>query len=588
MNLPPEIITSDPKSDIPINNPTESKIVDRSKKNFYKWFTDQEIIDFESLKNKESVRIFLKEKMKRCFPFFVYMLGYRDVGCFHEKELELIGQVKKLRWKNPKSDGSYTVDSLGESRRLWLWSRGFFKTSLITVAHSIYLIVHNPSIRILIVSYTIDVAKKMLGEIKGHFLTNDEFRYFFKEHCPRASKDGKVELGTTEYFTVPSRKKNYKEPTLMVAGVGTNLTGLHFDYIKADDLVVKDSVTNDDQIRASKDYYSYLRPLFDNAMKPKEDIVGTIYHFNDLHNDLRNSPDFIKSIVPVHTDGVFHFPERINKDDLEKLLNDPTIGPGVVYPQYLLSPFDPSKTRFKQEWFKTYDSVPQDCAEYICVDPASTQKKKSDYTVIERWAVDYEGYHHLLEGYRDKLTSYQRIDLLFDVVKRCRNLVFVRYEVLGGRHGDLETIAAKQRDQQCFFEVRETKSSTHAKEDRITQRLEAPFHAGVILFPRSFMFKSLWDGKTYDFVQEYKREFLEFPFSAHDDMLDCHAQMFEEQIVKGRKPKFAVKKKVMTADDEDRYYDSIKKMQGSNPFLSKEQIYNRLRTERIKRILQKV
>ena len=541
--------------------------------NFLDYCTEEEKADFKLLTTPEEQRIFLAWKIRNNFELLVYVLGYRDLGLFHKQELKEIGSLK-------------TIEDL-PSRRLWLWSRGFFKTSLITVAHSIYLILNNPNIRILLVSNTLGIAQKILKEIKDHFTNNEDFRYFFREFCPKENKDGKIEFGTTEYFTIPNRKKNLKEPTLTTAGIGTNLTGLHFDYHKIDDLVTRDSVSNDTQIQASKDYYFALRQLFDNPSFPREDVIGTIYHFNDLYCDLKK-PDlgFRLSFIEAERNGVPTFSERLNKEALERLLIE--IGPYEFNTQYLLNPVNPKEAKFKDEWFKYYEKLPEGLAEYICVDPASTQKKKSDYTVLEKWGVDSKGKHYLLGGLRDKLTSFERIDRLFEMVKSSQNLKFVKYEVLGGRHGDLEVINERQQKEQVFFQIRETKSTSSSKADRVEQRLVPQFYNGNILFPKDLIFKSIYDGKVYNFVTLYKLEYLQFPFSEHDDILDCHSQMFEEPalIVRGsvsREEKIAPN----TYDALEDYYRMLDIEQRKNPFLSREAVLQKIKNKQWKRLLRR-
>jgi len=501
---------------------------------FTSW-TQEERKDYSELKSVESRRLFMQYKFKRDFKAFIYLLGYRDLGAFHREEIDRIAQSRFI-----KDD---------PVRRLWLWSRGFFKTSIITQAHAAWLIVNNIDIRILLVSYTLAVVKKMLGEIKSPFVDNEEFRFFFREYCPKVNTAGKIEFGTSEYFTIPNRRKKFlKEPTIMCAGVGTNLTGLHFDYMKIDDLVTRDSVTNDTQIQASKDYYSSLRQLFDKPAVPKEDVVGTIYHFNGLNCKLQDNPEFTKSLIPVHDkDERYIFPERIDRDGFRRLCADPNLSPYDISSQYLLTPHNPADAVFREEWWQPpYEDVPAGCVEYILCDPASTQKKKSDYTVLERWGVDAEGIHHLLEGIRDKLTAFQRIDIFFRMVRNARNLQWAKYEVLGGRHGDIEVIKQRQVKEKLYFNLLETKSTNASKQDRIAQRLAGPWHAGVIRLPKNLFFKSLFDGKAYDFVQLYKLEFLQFPFCEHDDILDCHSQLFEEEVMLGKRKPKEIKETPMT------------------------------------------
>ncbi len=489
--------------------------------NLYELFSEQEKQDYERMESQEAKRLFAQEFFKRNFDAFVYLLGYRDIGEFHKKQLVKISKSKFIN-DNP-------------TRRLWLWSRGFFKTSLITEAHTLWLIVNNPNIRVLIVSYTIEVAKKPLGAIRNHFTSNEDFRYFFKEFCPASNKDGKIEFGTTENFTIPNRTKSLKEPTVMCAGVGTNITGLHFDFMKIDDLVNRDSVTNDTQIQSSKDYYSLLRPIFDNPTIPREDIIGTIYHFNDLHSCMRKNVEFEQSFIPVYDEKRnFVFPERISREGFEAICNDSAMNPYDIQSQYLLNPIDPAQRKFRDEWIKYYDELPDGLSEYVLCDPASVVKKKSDYTVIERWGIDSEYNIYLLDGIRDKLLAHERVDKYVGVAQQCYRLRGAKYEVIGGRHGDLENIKDKFLESRLHISPQETKSTNVSKRDRIEQRLVGQFHAGKVFFPRKLSKVYQHDGRAYDFVQEYLLEYRQFPFSEHDDILDCHSQLFDgEFITKG-------------------------------------------------------
>lgn len=526
----------------------------------------------------------LREWFRSDFRSLIYLLGYKTLGAFHDDEVVSLSKVRVL--------GEFTP-----SRRLWLWSRGFFKTTLITECHSVYLILNNPNIRILLCSNTISIAEDMMRNIKDHFMSNAALRYFFKEFCPVANTVGKIEFGTSQDFRIPCRTRVVKEPTMMVAGIGTNLAGLHFDYMKLDDLVTKDSVTNDTQIQTSKDYYASLRHLFDKAAVPREDVVGTIYHFNDLYvSVLQKSKLFQESFIPARVNGVATFPERLPDDKLDELINDPSVGPWQFSTQYMLSPINPADAKFKESWLKYYGTdgvqLPQGLAEYVQVDPASTVNKKSDYTVIERWGVDDKGNSYLLEGVRDKLKAFDRIDKLFEIVSHCKNLKWVKYEVIGGRHGDLEEIERRQMEaaQKSVggyyrrFTVKETKSSTASKIDRIEQRLVGQYHAGKVFLPEHLYYVSKFDGKVHDFVQLLKLEFLQFPFTEHDDILDCQAQLFEEHIIRGAKDVVAKPMGTgqMTAADWDRMYGELGVYKRDHPYLNPEEAQSEMATKKLR------
>lgn len=481
------------------------------------FMSEKEVEVLDSIEGVEAKRLFCAEFLKHSFEAFVWLLGYRDVGMFHVEQMKKIGEARKLR---------------GSVRREWLWSRGFFKTSLITEAHTLWLIVNNPDIRILIVSYTIEVAKKPFGAIRNHFTVNEGFRYFFREYCPIASEDGKIEFGTTEELTIPNRKKKeLKEPTLKCVGVGTNITGLHFDYMKIDDLVTKDSVTNDTQIEASKDYYSKLRYIFDNPTIPREDVIGTIYHFNDFNCCLQKNKEFEQSLIPVYDETGFKFPERINKEGFDKICADPAMNPYDIQSQYLLNPIDPAARRLKDEWIQYYDVLPEGLSEYLLCDPASAVKKKSDYTVIMRWGVDKDMNIYLLDGIRDKILANDRVRAYVVMAKQAKRLKGAKYEVLGGRHGDLENIKDEFLKEKLHIEPKETKATNASKQDRIEQRLTGQFNAKKIFLPRKLKNVYKWNGKVYDFVEEYLLEYRQFPFSEHDDILDCHSQLFDGEFI---------------------------------------------------------
>lgn len=543
---------------------------------------EEQLAAWNTITEEPKQRCFIREYCRMDFCSLIYLLGYRDLGLFHAEPIEALSQYLEM-----------TNDPI---RRLWLWSRGFFKTSIITEAHSIFLIINNPDIRILLVSNTITVAEAILRNIKSHFINNTLFRYYFTDFCPEMNTVGKIEFGTSQDFTVARRTKPKKEPTMMVAGVGTNLAGMHYDWMKIDDLVTKDSVTNDTQIQASKEYYASLRHLFDRAAVPREDVIGTIYHFNDLYsNVLRKSGLFKESFIPARKNGVAVFPERLPDNKLDELVADPSVGPYQFQTQYMLNPVNPAEAKFKEEWLKTYGTketpLPQGLAQYICVDPASTVKKKSDYTVITRWGVDNCGKTYLLQGVRDKVTAFQRIDLLFEFVAKARNLKWVKYEVIGGRHGDLEVIEQKKREKKVFFTIKETKATSSSKADRIEQRLVGQYHAGNVLLPEELYFISKYDGRAHNFVQQLKLEYLQFPFTEHDDILDCQAQLFEETLYRGTKTAVEQKQEGITFDQWDKMYAEIDDWKQKYPGLStgavQHMIYARKLGNKLKQLIRR-
>ena len=151
------------------------------------------------------------------------------------------------------------------------------------------------------------------------------------------------------------------------------------------------------------------------------------------------------------------------------------------------------------------------------------------------------------------------------MVRKSRNLKWVSYEVIGGRHGDLEIIRQKQQNEQTFFYIKETKATAMSKRDRIEQRLVPLYHNGSVWLPAGCYFKSLHDCKVYNFTELLRLEFLQFPFNEHDDILDCQSQIMEEQLIKGEKTAVKVASNERTADDWEKFYKNMDRMSSQYP-----------------------
>ena len=174
-----------------------------------------------------------------------------------------------------------------ERERMFLVFRGGFKTTLITEAHSIQLVLIDPNIRIVVCSGDMGTASKMLRNVKTHFTHNEIFRRMFKEYCPRESKKSTVVFGTQEAFTVPNRSIYRKEETVTAAGLETRKTGSHYDYFKKDDLINELNCTTPEQLQKAEEFDQYSLSLFDNPAKPLQDYIGTRYHSSDIYGKLQ-------------------------------------------------------------------------------------------------------------------------------------------------------------------------------------------------------------------------------------------------------------------------------------------------------------
>lgn len=110
------------------------------------------------------------------------------------------------------------------------------KTTTFTVNFTVWLIHRNPDVRVVIVSKTLAMAKKMLGAIKFR-LTDPTFREMHLSFAPEGGwKDPDQSWTTTEIY-VKGRGSGEKDPTVQALGIGGHLQGARSDFIFLDDVV---------------------------------------------------------------------------------------------------------------------------------------------------------------------------------------------------------------------------------------------------------------------------------------------------------------------------------------------------------------
>ena len=173
---------------------------------------------------------------------------------------------------------------------LLLVFRGAGKTTMCTIAWSIFLILLNRNVRILIASKTHANAIDFLKEIKRHFESNERLREIFGDFVGEHRWEGTS-------IEVKGRKLPSKEPTVNTIGWEGAIASKHYNAILADDLVDEDNARTKFQREKMLDwYYKALTPTLlpaDGSLYSGEmHIIGTRYHFDDLYGHLQEvQPD---------------------------------------------------------------------------------------------------------------------------------------------------------------------------------------------------------------------------------------------------------------------------------------------------------
>ena len=167
--------------------------------------------------------------------------------------------------------------------QLLLLPRDHMKSALIAY-RAVWALTTDPTLRILLISSTSNLATKQLKFIKD-ILTSDTYRIFWPEMVEK--EDTKREKWTEREISVdhPLRKEeSIRDPSIFTAGLTSNIVGLHSDITILDDVVVQGNAYAEEGRSKVKDQYSLLSSI--ETVNAREWVVGTRYHPNDLYSDL--------------------------------------------------------------------------------------------------------------------------------------------------------------------------------------------------------------------------------------------------------------------------------------------------------------
>jgi len=191
--------------------------------------------------------------------------------------------------------------------------------------------------------------------------------------------------------------------------------------------------------------------------------------------------------------------------------------------QMLLNPKGDDQRGFKKEHLKYWDAENlSGLNTYLLCDPAGERKKRSghspDYTVFILIGYGSDKNWYLIDMVRDRIGLVERGDVLFDWHRRYRPM-FVGYEKFG-KDGDIEHYKDRMNRENYRFEIKALHSNI-PKIDRIDNGLRPKFEAGQIYIPDSLLYTNA-EGQERNLIEDFiNEEYLAFPVSQHDDILDC-------------------------------------------------------------------
>jgi predicted phage terminase large subunit-like protein len=357
---------------------------------------------------------------------------------------------------------------------LYLLSRGFFKSSIITTTAVIQRILADPAnplcqqrwrhrpcgpnTRILIASNKGENAEDFLTGIKGHLETNERLLWLFPDILVRDPQRNAREW-TKSAITVTRSRRDLRESTIQAIGVTGELTSKHYDHGVFDDIVGKENSATKDEREKVWDFLMKARPLFDPGAT--KDYIGTCWHYADAwarlkaqrargeiklglyevpcwrktHPRAPDDPqvrDGVAGAVPGHGWVAVTFPERFclertDDDDLRlALLPERRREPSNFNAQYLLDPSSADTAHFPrldpqgQAYLQIETASPPlaDLWVAMSVDPAQSLHKWADFSAIAVGGFDRRGDLWLLELWQGKRDDEGLIRRMYDLHAR--------------------------------------------------------------------------------------------------------------------------------------------------------------------------
>lgn len=168
---------------------------------------------------------------------------------------------------------------------------------------------------------------------------------------------------------------------------------------------------------------------------------------------------------------------------------------------------------FKQEYFQTYEELPEVVRYFIAYDPAMppsgrTKIKRVDKSAIIVLATDSNQNWYIVKAIANRDTPAKNRELLFNLAKKYNPQV-VWMETIAAQRAMYMEIKDDMRRQNIQFPLREIPSHSGSKEARIEQ-LQPLYESGRI-----------YHNRKDSAIQDLERELLLFTRTPHDDLSDC-------------------------------------------------------------------
>src|SRR5262245_25299408 len=393
------------------------------------------------------------------------------------------------------------------------------KSICVSVACVAWLLGHDPSRRIIVVSYSNEFAAELHRQFRM-VIDAPWYRALFP--AMRPAKDSGTELVTT------AGGSRY------ATSVGGTLTGRGADLIIVDDPLKAEEAMSEPARKRVIDWYggTLVSRLNDKEKGPIVVIMQRL-HENDLAGHLLEQGGWEHldlpaiavddSAIPIgrgkvktrRIGDVLH-PERESKETLDRIKVES--GSLKFAAQYQQRPVPFEGNLIRREWFRSYDRLPQGSAQRIVQswDVAMMTGDANDYSVCTTWWIIKSDYY-LVDVFRGRL-QYPDLRRKVANLAATHGATTVLIENAGPGMALLQGLSRNLPQGLPRPQGRKPEGS---KADRMVAQ-SAKIEAGHVHLPK----EAVW-------LDTLLHELLAFPTGRHDDQVDSVSQFLQWTSLQG-------------------------------------------------------
>jgi predicted phage terminase large subunit-like protein len=379
------------------------------------------------------------------------------------------------------------------------------KSFVLTAAHSAWRIARNPRAKIIIASYSMELAREHLSGVRK-ILSAEWFQMCFSEAALKSDKSDKVETRLGGFVRATS-----------VEGL---LTGIGGDLIILDDVIKAEDALRPEARQRIVDWYrSTVSTRLNDPKSGAILVVMQRLHVEDITTFLRETGRWTELSLPLIASKTERFqllsgrminrqkgevldPERFDQHWIKNRKNE--MGTAMFAAQYQQNPEPDANAIFRKEWFKTYKTAPESGWITISIDTGIKIGPDNDYTVAEVWC-EFRDDHYLIDLVRTKLEMPGLLALVRQLKEKWRpDRILVE-----------DAGSGTSLYQSLHSEMRGYLKTVTAAQDKQSRALSCVnlIESGKVWLPES----APW-------LKNFRAEVCNFPNGKHDDQVDAMTQ----------------------------------------------------------------